>query len=272
MVRTSKTQNQREVTRSPVKPRKARFGRRLFEGLKTRARAKADKLKTLAIALGIGVMVSCTPATLNAQDTAKRSPETPAGSVAKAKAPVQYETFSDPKELQPLFDNAKGKNINLKRGETKTIGDYKVKIYHDGESGVVFQITPKGESSHMGVVLNDALDNINILVVDAPANAGFKGKMLVFADYDTVYFQYFSKKEGRHEFTGVPLHEGRMRKGPINTGFTFDGKTIVVVNAPKDLRPGDVVCQADYTPDVSSGRTYFIYAPDEAPGTTVAMR
>lgn len=219
------------------------------------------------LALGAAaVLAACAPLPAVANPT-----EAP--SADKSKAQVEYETFSDPKEIQPLFDNAKGKFVNLKRGETKTIGDYKVRIYHDGDSGVVFEVTPKGESSHMGVVLSSPLPDINILVVDAGNdNPHFKGKMLVFADSDGVYLQYFNKREGRHELSAIPLYEGEMRKGPLNTGYAFDEGAIVVLNAPKDLKPGDVVCQADLAPDGSSGRSYYIYAPEKPPGTIVAMR
>ncbi|MBD3397626.1 hypothetical protein GF413_00895, partial [Candidatus Micrarchaeota archaeon] len=56
MVRTSKTQKQKELSSSPVKPR---FNKRLLERIGHRAKAKLDALKKTAIALGIGVMVSC---------------------------------------------------------------------------------------------------------------------------------------------------------------------------------------------------------------------
>lgn len=268
MVRTSKTQKQKELSSSPVKPR---FNKRLLERVGERAKAKLSALKKTAIALGIGVMVSCSPATLNAQDTSpKRSPKEPASAVEKSE--VTYETFSDPEELEPYFKNAEGKFVNFKLGEQKKIGPYLVSVDKSG-SGVDFEVRADDSKETFGVALVAPLPEVNVLVIDVPeSNPYIKGKLIVFADSGTVYFQYFNKKENRHETRGVPLEKARMREGPIRTGFGVDDTGIFVINAPKDLRAGDVVCQATLEKNGDSWGAAFKFVPPAGKPDTVAMR
>ncbi|MFP3950224.1 MAG: hypothetical protein ACLFUZ_04000 [Candidatus Micrarchaeia archaeon] len=277
MVRTSKTQKKKEMPTSPVRSRLSSFASKFFE---SRAEAKAAAvraesrvsrraaLKSMAALLGLGVMTACAPGLAN--DKTLRSPKEAPPSKKKEKSEVTYETFSDPKELEPYFKNAEGKFVNFKLGEQKKVGPYLVSVEKDG-TGVNFELKVDGSTQEFGVGLTAPLPEVNVLVIDVPeSNPYIKGKMLVFTDNDSVYFQYFNKKENRHETRGVPLWEGKMRAGPIRTGFGVDNGTIFVINSPKDLKTGDVVCQAQIHPNGSSGGFFYMFAPDKPAGMTVA--
>ncbi len=219
------------------------------------------------LALGAAaVMAACAPLPAIANPN-----ETPA---EKSKSDITYETFSDPKELEPYFKNAEGKLMNFRLGEQKKVGAYLVSVDKSG-SGVDFEVKVDGSTETFGVALVAPLPEVNVLVVDVPAsNPMIKGKLLVFADSGTVYFQYFNKREGRHETRGVPLWEGKMRDGAIKTGFGFDEGGLFVINAPERLQKGDVVCQATLRNNGDSGPYWYMYeGPDTALDTkTVAMR
>ncbi|MCP4647413.1 MAG: hypothetical protein GY852_06715 [bacterium] len=197
-----------------------------------------------------------------------------APAAAKSKSDIKYETFSDPKELEPYFQNAEGKQVTFKLGEQKKIGAYLVSVDKEG-TGVDFRVAAAdGSIDEFGISVSAPLPEVSVLVVDVPAsNPYIKGKMLVFSDNDSVYFQYFNKREGRHETRGVPLYEGKMRSGPIKTGFGIDNGAIFVINSPERLQKGDVVCQATIRPNGDSGPYWYKYeGPDTAPDTrTVAM-
>ena len=288
MVRTSKAQKQKDIAHTPVRSRLSSFASKFFEG---RAEAKAAAvraesrvsrraaLKSMAALLGLGVVSACAPSLAN--DKTLRSPKEAPPSKKKEKSEVTYETFSDPEELEPYFKNAEGKMVKLKPGEEKKIGEYLVSIYDASETGVDFEIKVDGSTEKFGIVLSSPLSELNILVIDVPeSNPYIKGKMLVFAHSDSVYFQYYRKigftdSSGQyvppgHETRGVPLWEGKMRAGPIRTGFGIDGSTIFVINSPKDLKTGDVVCQAQIHPNGSSGGFFYMFAPDKPAGMTVA--
>jgi hypothetical protein len=279
VVRTSKTQKKKEMPTSPVRSRLSSFASKFFE---SRAEAKAAAvraesrvsrraaLKSMAALLGLGVMTACAPGLAN--DKTLRSPKEAPPSKKKEKSEVTYETFSDPKELEPYFKNAEGKFVNFKLGEQKKIGPYLVSVDKSG-SGVDFEVRTDGSDETFGVALVAPLPGVNVLVIDVPeSNPYMKGKLLVFADSSTVYFQYFNKKENRHETRGVSLLEGRMREGPIRTGFGIDDDGVFVLNAPRDLKTGDVVCQAGLWNDGSSGPGWFKFVPPAEGTKTVAMR
>ncbi|MBD3390017.1 hypothetical protein GF415_03630 [Candidatus Micrarchaeota archaeon] len=283
MVRTSKTQKQREMPTSPVRSRLSSFTSKFFE---SRAEAKAaavraeskvsrrGALKSMAALLGLGVMTACAPSLAN--DKTLRSPKEASPSKKKEKSEVEYQTISDPEVLDSYFKNAEGRFVNFKLGEQKKIGPYLVSVDKSG-SGVDFEVKVDGSKETFGVALVAPLPEVNVLVIDVPeSNPYIKGKLIVFADSGTVYFQYFNKKENRHETRGVPLEKGRMREVAIKTGFEIakDG-AVDVVNAPVNLQPGDTITMASLLTDGTSGGTFFKYmGPNVALGKTkeIAMR
>ena len=70
---------------------------------------------------GFGVTVgsiACAPlASLADETTARKAKKT-------AKLPVEYETFSDPKEHDKYLKNARDKLVKLRPGEAKKLGRY----------------------------------------------------------------------------------------------------------------------------------------------------
>ncbi len=224
------------------------------------------------LALGAAaVLAACAPLPAVARETTPV--KTAAGTSTKNSNEVEYEPFSDPKELEPYFQNAEGKLVKLKDRKEVKIGDYFVTA--EKSSGVTFSIQSQdGTYSEWGLAFVSSMDNVNVLVIDMGENHPLvKGKMLVFADSANVYFQFFDKMRNAHSLAGVPLWEGKMKRGPIRTGFGIDESGIFVINAPKDLKRGDVVCQATIRNNGDSGPYWYKYeGPDTQETKTVAMR
>ena|GEM_PF-6277686 len=219
------------------------------------------------LALGAAaVLAACTPLPAVANPT-----KAPA---KKTKKEVEYEVFTDPKELEPYFKNAEGKYVDIKPLESKRVGDYTVTLTTDigGIYTVTIEEGPEKGNRH-GVSLANKVENINILTIDmGNSNPYIKGTMIVFADNMTVYFQYFNKKQNRHELRGVSLWSGHMRAGPIRTGFEILEDGIDIFNAPVKLRDGDIVARASLLTNGDSGGMFFQYRDPKAKDTrTVAM-
>jgi len=277
MVRTSKAQK-KEVTISPVRSRLSAFASKFFESKSDAKRmaiqaesrvTRRGALKSMAALLGLSVVTACAPSLVQAEpkDSTSKSRDT---SKKEAKG-VTYETFSDPKELEPYFKNAEGKLVTLKPNQEKKIGEYVVSMNLNGSS-VDFNVRSKdGTYEEWGITLNSRMNEVNILAIDmGESNPLIKGTMLVLADNSSVFFQFFDKMKNAHSLAGVPLGKGRMRVGPIKTGFEVDKDGILVLSAPEKLMTGDIVVQANLWSNGDSGGQFYVYAPDKPTGTLVA--
>jgi len=219
------------------------------KGLLSTPMGRREMIFTTAVA---AVAAACAP--LPAIANPKEAP-----AAEKSKSDVKYHIISDPKDLEPYFKNAEGNIVNVGSRNWTKVGDYLVTT-DPLNHGVDFNVKAKdGTYEKWGITLASPVNEVNVLVIDVPkSNPYVKGKMLVLADGATVYFQYFNKREGRHELRGVPLEEGQMRSGPIKTGFEISKKgNVDVVNAPVDSGSGDVVTMASLLIDGTSGGTFF---------------
>jgi len=265
MVHTSKAKK-KEMPVSPVRSRLSAFASKFFD---KRTEAKLENvrresqitrraaLRTLATALGIGVVASCAPAAVLAE------PKKPAQETAETKKGVEYQVFTDPKELEPYFKNAEGRYVNIKPDAPTKIGAYEL-LLTDGGTGVAISIWADGKKQTHSVGLASPLNEINILVVDMPKDSPmFRGTTLVFADHASVFFQYFDKVRGVHALRGVPLAAGGMRPGKIRTGFEITSDGLEIVNTPEKLVKGDKFTLAYFDNDGVSGGNFFKYeGPD----------
>ncbi len=257
-------QSQNQIPKGPVRARLSN----LWQKLKVRSEDKRSALSMesrgigrraamgrIAQVLGIGLMVAVTPSLLRA------NPNEPAGKTDKAG--IKYETISDAKELDPYFKNAKGKMVALKHNNWVKAGDYDLRVEDQGR-GIEFSIkSADGKYEKWSFGFNAPMKEVNVLIIDVGENNPLvKGKMLVFADSANVYFQFFDKMQKAHSLAGVPLAAGQMRRGPIRTGFEIDADGCIdIVNAPKNLRSGDVVMMASLLTNGDSGATAFKFQP-----------
>ncbi len=188
---------------------------------------------------------------------------------------MEYQTFSDPKELQPFFDAAKDKIVSIKPGETKQLGPYSVKIdtQSSNERGTDYEITADN-GQDLGVTLCGTPDQITPLLIDMGENHPYmKGQMLAFANYVEVRLIYFDKKSNKYQKATVSLEEGKIRPVPTNVGLEMlkDGG-FSIFTAPKRLLTGDVVGRADGNPDGSLGYLFFKFVGPSEPGLIAANK
>ena len=277
----------KEVPISPVRSRLSAFASKFFESkadakrMAIQAESRVTRrgaLKSMAALLGLSVVTACAPPLVHAEP---KDPTSKPKEIAKKESKgVTYETFSDPAELEPYFKNAEGKMIKLKPNKWVNAGDYDLRVA-DHHVGVEFSIkSVDGTYEKWSFGFNAPMKEVNVLVIDVEENNPLvKGKMLVFADSANVYFQFFDKMQNAHSLAGVPLGIGGMRRGPIKTGFEITEDSIAIINAPSNLKEGDVVAQAELglrnNPQTdyemgSSYSSYFVLAPNKPVGTLVA--
>lgn len=236
MARTSKTQEKKEITCSPVKPR---FSKRLLE----HANTKFDALKKTAIMLGIGVMVSCTPVTLNAQDTAKRDLKTPSASVAKER-PKADDTMDNIEPLKTYLVQGSGlKEQQFFYTESFTIYPNKDRRGCDIEVFLKDESQPGINPNKMGkevtrMVSSELLQNVEFAEVDM----GKEGRLLLFAE--SKWLSIVHLKDGNTEV----LNPISLRSRGLQEGKTYlavvkqDDALLVFILPSKDgitLNPGD---------------------------------
>ncbi|MEM4272281.1 MAG: hypothetical protein QXH30_01715 [Candidatus Bilamarchaeaceae archaeon] len=217
-------------------------------------------------------LASCSPSTLNAQETtpAKGKPEVAA--VEKDKKPVTYETIADLSELQPYLDNAKDKVLVLEVGKENKFGQYAFWAGNTIRNITEFKVKVLDKPDAVySINIRGPPEDINVLTLDMGDNHPYiEGKMLVFANYDHVHYFYFNKQKNEYESAVVVLEEGKMRHGPVQTGYGVDEGGLFVITAPKKINAGDVIAQAVYAKDGSVGHWYFVYDPKKPAGTQIA--
>gem|GEM_PF-3047203 len=284
-------QTQNQVPKGPVR---AKFSN-LWQKMKARSERKEDAvraeshvtrrgaLKSMAALLGLSVVTACAPALVHAEP--KDPTSKPKETAKKESKGVTYETFSDPKELEPYFKNAEGKFVKIKPLESKRVGDYTVTLID--EEGAIYAVQieegPEKGNRH-SVALSSRIGNGNILAIEmGDSNPYIKGTMIVFADSDSVYFQYYRKvgytdSSGEyippgHSLRGVSLRQGGMREGPIRTGYEIDPDGgIHIVNTPESLKPEDVITMANLWNNGDSGGQFLRYKGPEVDLIAIAPK
>jgi hypothetical protein len=260
-----------KVTNSPAKA--PRFFNRLLEGRQEHAEQKkrvelsrrSFLVKALVGALAGGVALGA-PSLLRADERVARA------EVSKESS-IRYETFSDPAELEPYFENARDKLVSIKPGEVKRIGEFDVWIKPCAEDpknefGTEFRLRDGNGKEHRTVF--GPLSETNILEVDPEDDHPYlKGKAIIIADATRVSIAirdsrgYLLADMGR-------VRRGKMREGPIRTGVMLDGATLVIIGSPKQLREGDVVYQAQLDARGNTRGYFYKYSTNQPEGTMVA--
>ncbi len=214
---------------------------------------------TLAAALA-----ACSPATVNAKDTTPAKGGKPVAAALEKKG-VTYETIADMNELQPYLDNAKDKTLNLKPGETNKFGPYEFWAGNTIRNITEFKVAVGDEpGSTYSIKVRGPPENTNVLTLDMGDNHPYiKGKMLVFANNEEIWFVYFNNQKDKYERIVVPLEDGGMRSGPVQIGYGKDSGGFFVITAPQSIRAGDVINQAAALNDGSFGPAWFKFEPKE---------
>jgi hypothetical protein len=262
-----------KVTDSPAKARTFNFARKFLERITERSGKKERMLRSEMnisrrafgkVLMGIlaGAAATSAPSLLRADERVARA------EVSKESS-IRYETFSDPAELEPYFKNAEDKLVSIKQGEVKKIGEFEVWIKPWAEDpnnkfGTEFRLRdPNGKEYEFN---SGALQDINILEVNLGNHPYFKS-MTLFVGKNGV--TYAAKTVSGYLVEGVSFVQARMRDGPIRAGLEEKGDSLFVISSPKNIKEGDVVCQAEFGASGFS-RTYFKYSKSQPPGTMVA--
>jgi hypothetical protein len=258
----------KEGVRAEVAPRSA----------KTFFKLAHDRFNRIVFSAAFAASIaSCSPAVSQAQDTTSKKGKPVAAAVEKDKKAVEYVTVTqeDFEELGQFFKNAAGKEIILKPGETKEVGEYTIEAMKNasGMNGAAFILRVKDGDEKQLAPFTNPIDQVNILAIDMGDKSPYvKGTLLVLADNEQVYFQYFNKLTGKYELRGVPLWDGGMRPGSIQTGWNFDNMGIYVLSFPTMLSNGAVGYQAYLTKDGSSGGTFLRYVGPDTNTKLIAMK
>jgi hypothetical protein len=262
-----------KVANSPAKARTFNFARKFLERITERSNKKERMLRSEMnisrrafgkVLMGIiaGAAATSLPSALRADERVVRA-EVPRESI------VQYETFSDPAELEPYFKNAEDKLVSIKQGEVKKIGEFDVSINRMSEFGTEFKLRdPNGKETT--IIHATPLSEINILELDLGDHPYFQGgKLVLFADENRVTGAGKVASGYVVGLIGNPK-EGKMREGPIRTGIEMDGDTLLVICSPKHLMEGDVVYQAQVDREGRTAVSYYKYTKSKPAGTMIA--
>lgn len=259
-----------EAVRAEVAPSTSRSVKSVFNAAH---RSAAVKIAAWSLALGLA---SCSPATLNAQETVKPPKDKPAPTAVEKK--VTYETIADLSELQPYLDAAKDKVVKIEKLAEYVYTDSFVILPGKFGAGTNFRIFVRDDSKpdrlgqELRTVSAGKLENVTIIETNVgDGHPLIGGKMLILAESDAVSFAYFDKKQNRYVINGTWLGDGKMRRGPVQAGYGLnDDGSLFVLSMPRNILPGDVIAQGDVATDSSVGIAFFIYAPDKPSGTLVA--
>jgi len=244
-----------KVSNSSAKARGFDSSSRLLENASRRQMDRRDALK-----VGIGGLFG-----LLLTGKAKADERVARAEVSKNE--VKYETFSDPKELEPYFKEAESMIVKINPNGVTQVGAFQVRVIHSDKYGVDFKVKDSSGKEEK-LVFSSSLSEINVLEVDVGRNnPNIQGNVAVFASDTLVCFAYQSSKGPK--VTSLSFMNGNMRQGPIRSGVGFDGDALLVMGSPNPLREGDVVYQAQFGANGLTG-AYFKYMKNQPPGTMIA--
>lgn len=187
---------------------------------------------------------------------------------AETKRKVEYEAFSDPGVLEPFFEEASSKMVQLNPNGVTIIGQFEVRVTDSDEYGVDFTVKdPSGKETV--IPFSSPLSGINAFNLDfGSSHPYFKGNVVILASDNMVCFMH--KCPRGYELRAVNLMMGKMRKGPIRTGIGMDGQTLLVMGSPETLKQGDVVYQVQFEATGRSGGSFYKYDTGVPEGTMLA--